>query len=69
MTDASWDKLCRLAKKCGFILEEGSKHTIVRKQSREKITTIPRHNKLKKYTAKEIIKSFKEAGCERKELR
>jgi len=68
VSGTNWQELCRIAVKCGFSLFEGSKHTIVKDKNGNKITTILRHSKIKKYTAVGIIKDLKEAGCQRKEI-
>lgn len=60
----SWERLSRLAIKCGFFIFEGKKHTKVKNQKEEFITTIPRHSRLKKETAKGIIKALIRAGAD-----
>ncbi|MCG2689923.1 type II toxin-antitoxin system HicA family toxin [Candidatus Parcubacteria bacterium] len=69
ITDCSWGQLCKLSVRCGFFLVEGSKHTLVKEGPKGKqITTIPRHNKLNKWTAKAIIEALRGAGCSCKEI-
>jgi len=63
ITDCSWEKLVNLAEKCGFYTSEGGKHTKVEDKMGKLITTIPRKNRLNKYTVKGIINDFKKCGC------
>lgn len=64
VTDCSCKKLVSVARKCGFKIFEGKNHTKVKTVQGKFITTIPRHNRLKKELVRTIIKSFKLAGCE-----
>lgn len=59
----TWKKLVNLAKKCGFVIFEGGKHTKVKQKNGKFITTIARHNKLKKPHIKGVLYSFEKAGC------
>lgn len=61
--DCSWRKLVNLAKKCGFFIYEGGRHTRVEDKNGNLITTIPRKNRINKNTAKGIINDLKDAGC------
>ena len=62
--DASYSKLVRLARSCGFIVKVGRrKHCRVETVKGDFITTIPRHNKIKRETARGIVKRMKEMGC------
>ena len=61
-TNCSWEKLVILAKKCGFFVSEGAKHTRVENKNGALITTIPRKNRLNKYTVRGIIDDFKKSG-------
>jgi len=63
ITDYSWSKLVNIAEKCGFQTREGGKHTKVKTSSGEFITTIPRKNRLNKYTIGGIIKAFQKFNC------
>lgn len=60
----SYKRLVALAKRCGFIIVEGGKHSKVKRQSGEFVTIIPRHNRLKRETVRGIIKRFNEFGGE-----
>jgi len=44
---------------------EGSNHTKVENKEGILVITIPRKNRINKYTAKGIIDKFKEYGCEK----
>lgn len=61
ITDYSWKKLVNLAHKYGFLTVEGKKHTKVKDKSGRFITTIPRHNLLKREVIKSILQSFRQA--------
>ena len=54
--DCSCLELIRFARRLGFIIFEGGKHTKIKDIFGNLITTIPRKNKINKNTAKEIIK-------------
>lgn len=60
----SWNKLVKLAIKCGFFIFEGKGHTKVKNRKGEFITTIPRHARLKRETTQGIIKSLIRAGAD-----
>jgi hypothetical protein len=52
--DASYDQLKRIAEKCGFRVVQRRRHCRVETLLGEWITDIPRHNKVKRPTAKGI---------------
>lgn len=62
--DASSDGLSRIARICGFAVIEGAKHAKVQTSRGVFITTIPRHSKVKRETAKGILKRFNEFGAD-----
>lgn len=62
--DASYDELVRLAKKSGFIIFQGGRHAKVKTIQGQSVTTIPRHNKIKRETAKEVVKMMIAFGAE-----
>jgi hypothetical protein len=53
--NASYEQLKRVAEKCGFHTVQRKKHCRVETQQGEWITNIPRHNKIKRPTAKGIV--------------
>jgi len=58
-SDSSYFELVKIARKCGFLIKQGSKHCIVKTQDGQKITTIPRHNPIRsRETITSIVKSF-----------
>jgi len=64
LTDCSGAKLSRAAKRLGFVLWEGKKHTKVNKINGEFVTIIPRHSRIKRETARSIVR----AGAEKKDV-
>lgn len=60
----TWKALVNLAKKCGFVVFEGGKHTKIKQKDGKFITTIARHNKLKKTHIRGVLNSFKRVGCD-----
>ena len=58
--DASHSELTRIAVRCGFRVKEGKKHTKIETQDGKFITVVPRHEKIKRETAKGIAKAFKQ---------
>ena len=68
IADCSWKQLVNLAKKCCFYAYEEGKHTRVENNDGNVITTIPRTSHINRETARGIIKDFKKAGCQRKEI-
>lgn len=63
VANCSWGKLVILAKKCGFFIPKNGRHTRVEDKNGVLITTIPRKNRLNKYTVQGIIDDFKKCGC------
>lgn len=68
LTDCSDKDLTKAARKLGFVLFEGKKHTKVKTASGEFVTTIPRHRLIKRPTAKSIVKAFKQHGANAREI-
>ena len=62
--DCSSADLMKLAVKSGFTVSQGSGHCKIYAQNGRLITTIPRHNRLKHYTAKSIVESFNCFGAD-----
>ena len=60
--DCSYEQLVRIAKRCSFIIKESKKHCKVKTVAGEFITTIPRHQRLKRETARGIAKRLNEFG-------
>jgi hypothetical protein len=60
--DCTSEKLCRLAKKCGFVLKEGGKHIKVLTPEGATTTIIPR-GKLKRELAKGVIERLNQFGA------
>ena len=63
VTDCSYDILMRIATQCGFNIIEGRKHCKVKTAEGRFITTIPRHNRLKRETAKGIVEALNSSGA------
>ena len=61
--DATHDELVRLARKSGFTIFRGGRHDKVKTVQGESVTTIPRHNKIKRETAKEIVEAMVAFGA------
>lgn len=61
--DTSYDELVRVTRKAGFLIFEGGKHCKVKTGDGKPVTTIPRHNRLKRETAKAIIESMNAFGA------
>lgn len=59
---ASYEQLKRVAEKCGFRTVQRRKHCRVETQQGQWITDIPRHNKVKRPTAKGIIERCNQFG-------
>lgn len=63
VADCSCDALVRIAVQCGFNIVEGRKHCKVKTAEGRFITTIPRHSRLKRETAKGIVDAFNSFGA------
>ena len=63
VADCSCDMLIRIATQCGFDIIEGRKHCKVKTAEGRFITTIPRHSRLKRETAKGIVEALKSFGA------
>ncbi len=62
-TDCSALILTKTAQRCGFLIFQGKNHIKVKSKKGAFITTIPRHNKIKKEVAIGIIKQFQKHNC------
>ena len=62
-TNCSCRDILNIAKKNGFLIIEGSKHSKVKDSMDKTITIVPRHNKLDRGTAKGILKRLKDFGA------
>lgn len=60
----SQEKLVNLATKCGFLVGGGKNHIKVKDKNGKTITGIPRHTKVKKPTAEDIIKTLIKNGAD-----
>jgi len=63
VADCSYGTLVKIAKQCGFDIFEGRKHCKIKTQEGKFITTIPRHSRLKRETAKGIIDALNSFGA------
>lgn len=61
--DCSGSKLVSIAKKCGFDVFQGGKHTKVKKKTGEFVTMIPRHERLNRHTTKAIVEALNANGA------
>jgi hypothetical protein len=60
----SCSDLLKLAEKSGFYIFEGAKHYKIKTSKGVFITTVPRHNTLVPFTAKEIAERMNLFGAE-----
>ena len=60
IVDCSYAELVRTAERCGFVIKQGGKHCKVETIDGKFITTIPRHERLKRETARGIAKAFQQ---------
>jgi hypothetical protein len=63
ITDCSCADIVKIAQNCGFIVEQGGKHCKVMDFAGRFIVPIPRHNHVKRETAKSIFKKLIEHGA------
>lgn len=63
ITDCSYEDLIKVARKCGFVIKQGGKHAKIETVDGKFITMIPRHNPVKKETAKGIVESYNQFGA------
>lgn len=63
ITDCSYHLLVRIARRCGFLIYEGRKHCKVKSREGKFVTAIPRHNRLKRETARAIVGAFNAHGA------
>lgn len=61
--DASYEELVRIARRCDFAVFEGCKHCKIKTSDGRFVTTIPRHNRLKRETAKGIVEALNGFGA------
>ncbi len=61
--DCSNSDLIKLAQKSGFVIFEGGSHSKVKNTRGELITVIPRHSRVDRFTAKDVIESFNRFGA------
>jgi hypothetical protein len=66
-TNCSYKKLRKVAQKLGFFVFEGKKHCKIKDENNKFITMIPRHNEIKRETAKGIVEDFIKKGKTPKE--
>ncbi|OGM90551.1 hypothetical protein A2755_03275 [Candidatus Wolfebacteria bacterium RIFCSPHIGHO2_01_FULL_48_22] len=59
----SSSELEHIARKCDFRVVQGKKHTKIETTDGVFITTVPRHAKIKREVAKEIVKRMNEHGA------
>ncbi len=64
IADCSYADLIRTAERCGFVIRQGKGHCKVETTDGKWITTIPRHERIKRETARGIAKKFQEFGAE-----
>jgi hypothetical protein len=63
IADCSCDTLVRIALQCGFSIIEGRKHCKIKTTEGRFVTTIPRHNRLKRETARGIVEALNSFGA------
>ena len=61
--DTSCAELINLAKKSGFEVFQGKKHVKIKTLAGIHVTIIPRHNKIKRETAKGVVEAFVAFGA------
>ena len=59
----SCEDLIKIAQKCGFVVKESRKHCKIKTLAGEFVSMIPRHNQLKRETAKGIVGAFNKFGA------
>ena len=59
-TDCSSRRLCRIARRAGFVVMEGAKLYKIETRAGAFLTTIPRHSRLKRETVRGIIRVLNE---------
>lgn len=63
ISNCSGQELITIAKKSGFSVFEGGRHTKVKTSTGEFVTMIPRHTKLNKFTVSLIVKDLNKHGA------
>jgi len=63
IVDCSYGDLIKVARKCGFIVKQSRKHAKIETSDGKFITMVPRHNPVKKETAKGIAESYSQFGA------
>ena len=61
--NCSHGRLVRLAKRCGFVVFEGKKHSKINMVRGEFVTMIPRHEMLNRHTVKGILEDMNIHGA------
>jgi len=61
--NCSHGKLVRLAKRCGFAIVEGKKHSKINTTRGEFVTMVPRHEVLNRHTTKGILEGMNAHGA------
>ena len=64
VADCSYEILVRIARRCGFTIIEARKHCKIKTSDGRFVTTIPRHNRLKRETAKGIVEALVSFGAD-----
>jgi len=61
--NTSCEELVKIAKKCGFVVKQSKKHCKVETQDGRFVSMMPRHNSLKRETAKGVIETLNIFGA------
>jgi hypothetical protein len=61
--DCSGADLVAVARKSGFLIFEGARHSKVKTSRGELVTVIPRHSRVKRYLAKGILEDLNRFGA------
>jgi len=61
--NCSHGELVRIAKRSGFVIAEGKKHSKIKTTTGDFVTMIPRHETLHRYTAKGILEDMNDHGA------
>jgi len=64
ITDCSCADIMKIARNCGFIVTQGAKHCKIMDAAGNLIAPIPRHNQIKRETAKSIFMRLKDCGAD-----
>lgn len=63
IADCSYEKIIRIAERCGFLVQEGRKHAKIKTRDDKFITAVPRHSRLKRETARAIVEALNAKGA------